>query len=272
MIKVCEYCNKEIKIKNLQSYGAHKTNCDFNPNRKNILYKIRSVRVERKEYTLICKKCGSEYKIVVSVNDFNKNKYRKTCSDKCANFRIHSTETKLKISESVKKYGNSLSHKGKKLSDDTKNKISDKLKIYYKDNPDKINKKRRVYSDMDKIKLSIQKKEFYRNNPDKHPNRLCAGKKSYWQKILYDELKKSIVTLEYEQKYDNYWMDIVEPILKVDIEYDGKRFHNVEKDAIRDNLLINKGWKIIRISSEELNYRNKENFKNILNKILINLK
>ena len=119
--------------------------------------------------------------------------------------------------------------------------------------------------------MSNIKKEFYKNNPNKHPNRLCAGKKSYWQKVLYDEIKKDVISIEYEQKYDGYWMDIVEPHKKIDIEYDGRRFHNAENDIKRDNILKSKGWKIIRISSNELNYKNREIFPKILQEILINL-
>lgn len=50
-----------------------------------------------------CKNCGSIFYVECSEKDFNKGKYRKTCSSKCAHFRIQSDETKKKISKSLTK-------------------------------------------------------------------------------------------------------------------------------------------------------------------------
>ena len=52
-------------------------------------------------YTFNCQKCGKEYKLELTENEFNKGKYKKFCSRSCANSRIHSEETKQKISKSV---------------------------------------------------------------------------------------------------------------------------------------------------------------------------
>ena len=67
-------------------------------------------------------------------------------------------------------------------------------------------------------------------------------------------------------------MDIVEPNQKIDIEYDGKHWHDIEKDKIRDNFLESKGWKIIRISSECLNRNNNADFVKIVDSIIEKLK
>jgi len=85
---------------------------------------------------------------------------------------------------------------------------------------------------------------------------------------LYENLKPFVDTLECEKLYDGYWMDIVEPNKKIDIEYDGVHWHNIDEDIIRDKKLKNLGWKILRISSDELNYRNRKIFPDIIKRCL----
>lgn len=57
-----------------------------------------------KEYKLICSKCGKEYSIQCTENNFNKGKYRKTCSSSCANSRPMTEERRRNISNGVLKY------------------------------------------------------------------------------------------------------------------------------------------------------------------------
>jgi len=50
----------------------------------------------------------------------------------------------------------------------------------------------------------------------------------------------------------NYFIDFANPHLKIGVEIDGKEFHDVEKDTIRDTKLKKEGWIIIRISASEM--------------------
>jgi len=64
-------------------------------------------------------------------------------------------------------------------------------------------------------------------------------------------------------------MDIVDQDNKINIEYDGEFFHKnrKKKDKERDRILKSNGWKVLRISSNELNSSNyKTEFKKIINK------
>lgn len=57
-----------------------------------------------KRYTFICKNCGKEYDLYLSDTQYKNDKYTKFCSIGCRNTRKHSTETKNKISKSVKEF------------------------------------------------------------------------------------------------------------------------------------------------------------------------
>ena len=91
----CKYCGKEFE--RVSSLGGHVSCCKFNPNNK-------KPQVEKKFYKLFCKKCGKEYELELTENQFNSDKYSKFCSRSCSNSHIHSKDTKEKISNGVIKY------------------------------------------------------------------------------------------------------------------------------------------------------------------------
>ena len=114
----CKYCGKEFKSK--FGLAGHMSHCVLNPNynkyerekqqKKAALAaniskqnKAKYNEQTRKLRTLICKKCGKEYQLALTDNEFNNNKYKKYCSISCANSRIHSDEIKEKIKQSLKK-------------------------------------------------------------------------------------------------------------------------------------------------------------------------
>lgn len=57
-------------------------------------------------YTFNCKKCGKEYSLELSENNYNKGKYRKFCCRSCANSRLLTDEIKQKIKSSVQQLVN----------------------------------------------------------------------------------------------------------------------------------------------------------------------
>jgi len=52
----------------------------------------------------------------------------------------------------------------------------------------------------------------------------------------------------------DFGLDIIEPLKKINIEYDGEFFHKnrKENDSNRDKMLISLGWKILRVSSNDV--------------------
>lgn len=108
---ICKFCGKEFKSS--VSLGGHIVSCKKNPN-GGIGRKKAQITVNEKfdkinpfeTYTIKCLVCGSHFSIVVRKNDFEKGKFRHTCSDKCAHIRDLSDESRIKISESIKKHIN----------------------------------------------------------------------------------------------------------------------------------------------------------------------
>lgn len=87
---ICRYCGRVINGNNGQLL-IHEKYCSANPNRLNA----------KKQYTFICEKCGKEYTLDLTDTEYKNKKYKKYCSRACANARILSNDTKLKISQSV---------------------------------------------------------------------------------------------------------------------------------------------------------------------------
>lgn len=52
---------------------------------------------ERKTYELVCKRCNVTYTLVMTIKKFSNNNYTKFCSRSCANSRVHSENTKMKM-------------------------------------------------------------------------------------------------------------------------------------------------------------------------------
>lgn len=50
----------------------------------------------------------------------------------------------------------------------------------------------------------------------------------------------------------NFFLDFADPVRKIGIECDGKDFHDKEKDKVRDAKLRELGWKIFRLTGEEI--------------------
>lgn len=92
----CKYCGKEFDTP--QQLGGHITCCNFNPNKSKNLPKQKQI------YKLICCKCGKEYELELTEEQYKNGKYRKNCSRSCANSRVLTDETKLKISNSSLKH------------------------------------------------------------------------------------------------------------------------------------------------------------------------
>jgi len=121
MIKrTCPYCNISFEFEKYQQFGAHKTNCKYNPKLNEIKRKTKlSKSINRIEKEIECKKCNNLYHINVTKKAFERGNYRKFCSRKCANSRQWDDEHKRKLSKSL------TSFKRNKISNKlTKNKFT----------------------------------------------------------------------------------------------------------------------------------------------------
>lgn len=92
----CKYCSKEFE----KSYqiAAHISMCKANPNSRYNKFK-KFILVEQ-----ICLKCKTKFYIYISENQYKSGNFKKFCSISCSNSRIHSLETKNKISKGVNTY------------------------------------------------------------------------------------------------------------------------------------------------------------------------
>jgi hypothetical protein len=114
--KECKWCEEIIIVEKQPNFASHVASCKMNPNlekRKAILsLKNKGVKkVERVKLEKKCPKCNIIFKIEATESEIRRNKVNNYCSRKCGNSRVHSEETKNKISKSLQ--GNIPKNKGK---------------------------------------------------------------------------------------------------------------------------------------------------------------
>lgn len=182
----CKHCNKDFS-----KYGVknHEKRCKENPNRIEHLSKkwLESMRNKKPSNQYIHAKENSyEYKI--------------------------KEETRLKMSESSK---------GRKHTQESKDKISKARKDFLSKNPDKV--------------------PYLLNHKSKGP--------SYPERYFSKIFQNTKVVSQY--KLGTYSLDFAESSLKIDIEIDGEQHYLderiIEHDKKRNNYINSLGWKIIRI-------------------------
>ena len=108
----------------------------------------------KNKYRCICSKCGKEYFIECTQKEFEKGKYRKTCSSSCANSRPMTETRRQKISDGVKSH-NKLNTKQSKIYTyicETCNKQFETTRAFRKE--------RHI-----KCPECIQKRKHYQENP-----------------------------------------------------------------------------------------------------------
>lgn len=119
--KCCPYCGKEFLLHN--EYANHIRWCKNNPNYFEILSKFKDKLHKNKHiqiYKFNCVVCNKEYELELSLNDFTKSNYRKTCSTSCAR-KLTAINTDLysknrKISKAIcKKYNKICKYCGKEF-------------------------------------------------------------------------------------------------------------------------------------------------------------
>lgn len=105
----CPFCNETIYV-NKKTFANHVRWCKKNPRyeeiRNSTIEKLSREKVERKEHELTCEICGKKYTIICRDIEFEKQKYKKTCSSECAHkLSVKKTDKSrnLKISKTLRK-------------------------------------------------------------------------------------------------------------------------------------------------------------------------
>lgn len=89
-------------------------------------------------------------------------------------------------------------------------------------------------------------------DPSCHPNRKLAGnrgKMSFPEKLANDFLVANGIKFNHSKYIKPYWVDFLIDDHFI-LEVDGERWHDKERDAIRDDHLIRNGYEVFRIPAK----------------------
>lgn len=215
---------------------------------------------------LTCKYCGSERK---NKNSLAQHEIR--CKNNPNRIRYKQADLKGVNNPHYGKKGGNQYTKAKELGIDPPS-----MSKSGRENIASQNKTRRV-SQETKDKLSKSRKKFLNENPDKVPylvNHYSKGM-SYPERYFKDIFDS--LSLKYEQEYriGLYSLDFAILDSKVDIEIDGEQHYIdnriVESDIRRNKYLEELGWTIIRIRWSEyqkLSFNERQDYIENLTKIL----
>jgi very-short-patch-repair endonuclease len=214
---ICKYCGKECKNDN--SLRNHERLCRLNPNRQqpNIdIYYNKTNIVKHPAWN----------KGLTKENDIRL---------KIKGEKLHEKFAKGEITH--------FFH-GKHHEEETKQRLSEKMKKYFKDNPEKIPYK------------------LYHHSKKSYPE-------TYFENVFKNDDVLKILKTEYPVGL--YSLDFAEPNMKIDIEIDGEQHYSdkriVEHDKIRSSNLKKLGWSEYRIRWSKYKKLTKDEQKNVIEEI-----
>lgn len=253
----CKYCNKEYKIN--QSRNGHQVHCPLNPKSKELQKKIiqtrknncKPIKTKKVWVNKICTKCDQEYSVLITPYANQKGLYAKHCSRSCANSRIHSIETKQKISKSLEYSYSNIEYRNCI--------ICNKLMVF------KVGKSRKTCS------LSCLRKSQHNawelgviGGSGWRSRKLISYPQKFFMGVLknkgiqyahnYKVLKCDLV----QSSKGYYFLDFYLPKYNTDLQIDGsqhKALAHKQHDEIRDNLLSNR-YTVYRIQWNDINTDN----------------
>lgn len=209
-----------------------------------------------------CKVCGKEYK--------NKYQYVGHCSS-------HNRGASYKKNRKKKVKQNKLSHKCKYCGKEFDSGVQlGGHTSHCKKNPnyaETIKKcstwKGRKHTQESKDKISKSRIKYLKEHPDKAPYILNHSSKISYPEMIFKNALEEMNIKGWEQEYRNsiYSYDFAWPKYKIDVEIDGST-HNSDKvkkiDEKRDAFSKAEGWIVIRFTAKEV----KENVIKCINKVL----
>ncbi len=105
---------------------------------------------------------------------------------------------------------------------------------------------------------SERMKHYYKNNPEKHPNAILAKKTkghgyTYIESLMAEYLSEMGINAKFNYKIGTKWVDFAMPRKRIAIEADGEYWHNdKDKELARDKYLGKKGWRVLHFSGSEI--------------------
>jgi len=165
-------------------------------------------------------------------------------------------DEKNTLEETSKYFGIGLSKIYKKVNEGL-------LKTRSRSENSKIFNRGRKHTQEVKNKISKSLTNFYNKNPDKIPYRVYhSSKESYPEKYFSEVFEKEGMIFFREYHVKNYSLDFAIPTKKIDIEIDGDQHYRdervIESDRKRNEYLQSMDWKIIRIKWSDYQKLNNE--------------
>lgn len=107
---VCRYCNSEFNVR--KDFIAHCPQCTANDGLREKRKQQRLRQIHPKcMYVFACKKCNSEFELLLSTAQFNAGKHKIHCSRTCANGRPQTETTRESIRNALKGRHRTPEHK-----------------------------------------------------------------------------------------------------------------------------------------------------------------
>lgn len=302
-IYTCKHCGKQFEFDSARKAGGfmsvHVRTCEMNPNRNYYIQQIKDawhkgsltangkrhnkIEATRKERTFICEnpKCHKEFTKNLTDTEFKRYQSQKHfCCRSCANTRVHTIESREKISKTLKRK-NSSKFTYEKCELRKTNCLDCQKEVYVKTTADVYCKEcidnhpeyhrfqiftsdgRRVVSTRERKAISDRLRLAVKNGTHKgwKTRPIASYPEIFWKKVLENNqieyefnypISKSSLGLSHESSC--YFLDF-KLKNKIDLEIDGKQHlypERKEKDIKRDLLLKQNGWKVYRIEWNEI--------------------
>lgn len=257
----CLCCNKETKNKKFCSISCQ--------NKFQKANQINNKLGLFKEFVTTCNKCGNNF-IVTEREKLFPQKEKYYCSKSCANSRTHDNNTKEKISEKMKEYCNSHTHKKRMVKIICKECKKEFEVPYHKRNKKYCNRK--CYS-ISMIDSELSRRNGILSSQKQKENRRSKNE-IYFSELCKNKFKKVLTN---EPIFNGWDADIIIEDFKIAVLWNGKwhyekitKTHSVKQVKNRDEIKIKeiqiKGYKCYIIKDMG---RENENFvKNEFNKFI----
>ena len=262
----CKYCGKSFKLK--QQLGGHVRRCKYNPKyteiienwKKSILNKPHNFdnktnkdnnkdNKDNKKQILYCQYCEKECKNLNSLRQHEircKNNPNKILSYFMTDYNKIRIPTNQYIK--AKREGRTI-----EISEETRNKLR------------KINCNRKI-SEETKRKISNARKQYLNEHPEKIPFKLNhSSKQSYPEQYFENLFLQENIPLQYHKQIHRYELDFYNENLMKYVEIDGEQHYSpymIQHDIERTKYLENLGWKGIRIrwtEFKQMSFEEKQN-------------
>ena len=239
----CEYCKSSFNYMNI---GRHLQNCIQNPNSE-------KYKKQNKERT--CEKCGKLYTLAS-----DSGSTERFCSKSCRNTRVHSNETRLKMSESLKLFYRA--HPTEKM------KKPERFCIICNKQISKINKSGYCKDCVRRKPISEKIREKLREAGKHSAQVQKEQRRSKIEALFFEKIKKIFKDAESNKILVNGWdTDVFLPSEKIAIFWNGachyypiygqKSLNQTQnRDRIKKSLFEDAGYKVYVIKDIDEVYPN----------------